>query len=50
MKAANVVIDSILLVGITELFRNGTDGEESRAKQTFFSFGVGFLVSHKSQI
>lgn len=49
MKAANVVIDSILLVGITELFRNGADGEESRIKRTFFSLGAGLLVSHNTE-
>jgi hypothetical protein len=48
MKAANVVIDSILLIGITELCRSGTDGEESRTNRTAFSLGAGLLVSHNA--
>ncbi|KAJ5911850.1 uncharacterized protein N7473_001153 [Penicillium subrubescens] len=44
MKAANVVIDSILLIGITELCRSGTDGEESRTNRTAFSLGAGLLL------
>jgi hypothetical protein len=46
MKAANVVIDSILLIGITELCQNGTEIEESRRRPTMVSLGVGLLVSY----
>jgi hypothetical protein len=48
MKAANVVIDSILLIGVTELLRNGTDSEEFRTKRPLFSLGAGLLVCHNA--
>lgn len=46
MKVANVIIDSILLIGITELCQNGTEIEESRRRRTMVSLGVGLLVSY----
>ncbi|KAJ5157007.1 uncharacterized protein N7482_008107 [Penicillium canariense] len=44
MRAANVVIDSILLIGIAELCRSSGEIEEAGRKRAIVSLGAGLLI------
>ncbi|CEJ54018.1 hypothetical protein PMG11_00344 [Penicillium brasilianum] len=44
MKVASVVIDTILLIVVAELCRNGTGNEVCRKKQTLVSIGAGLML------
>lgn len=41
----NVLVDSALLVGLAELFRQGAESTEQRGKRTSTTLGAGLLVS-----
>jgi hypothetical protein len=44
-KMFNVLVDSVLLVGITELCRIGVQFDDARRKRTLTFLGAGLLVS-----
>lgn len=45
VKIFNLVADSALLIGVTELCRNGAQFDDTRRKRTLASLGAGLLVS-----
>ncbi|KAJ5084866.1 hypothetical protein NUU61_009445 [Penicillium alfredii] len=44
IKIFNVLVDSLLLIGVVELYRNGSRLDEARRKRTLVSLGAGLIA------
>lgn len=45
LRLLNVLLDSVLLIGVAELSRNDGGFEGNRRKRALFSLGAGLIVS-----